>query len=115
MSYILIHHTGCGASRKGLELLKANGIEPELRKYMNAGERLSEVELREIAAEMGHVSPREFLREKDAAAYGLAESADDDAVFAAMAAEPKLIQRPIGRRGGKAVLGRPTERLLDLR
>ncbi len=115
MGYTLIHHTGCGASRKGLELLTANGIEPELRKYMNAGERLSEAELREIAAEMGGVSPRAFLREKDAAAYGLPESAGDDAVYAAMIAEPKLIQRPIGRKGGKAILGRPAERLLDIR
>lgn len=114
MSYILIHNPGCGSSKKGLELLTARGIEPQVRKYMSAGDRLSVDELKDIAKKMGGVSPRAFLREKDAAAAGLAETASDEAVFAAMAENPKLIQRPIGINGKKAVLGRPNERLLDI-
>lgn len=114
MSYILIHNPGCGSSKKGLELLKARGIEPQVRKYMSAAERLSVDELKDIAKKMGGASPRVFLREKDAAAAGLAETAGDEAVFAAMAENPKLIQRPIGINGKKAVLGRPNERLLDI-
>lgn len=114
MAYILIHHTGCGSSKKGLALLQEKGVEPEIRKYMNAGERLSEDELRDIAAKMGGVSPREFLREKDAEKAGLATDASDDEVFSAMAADPKLIQRPIGIHGDKAVLGRPNDRLLEI-
>jgi arsenate reductase len=114
MAYTLIHHTGCGSSKKGLELLRDNGIEPQIRKYMNKTELLSEAELRDIAKKMGKVSPREFLREKDAARLGLAEDASDDEVFAAMAAEPRLIQRPIGINGRKAVLGRPNEKLLEI-
>lgn len=114
MSYTLIHHTGCGSSKKGLALLEENGVNPEVRKYMNKNELLSEAELRDIAKKMGNVSPREFLRSKDAAKFELAESASDDQVFAAMAAEPRLIQRPIGIKGKKAVLGRPNEKLLDI-
>jgi arsenate reductase len=114
MTYTLIHHTGCGSSKKGLALLEANGITPEVRKYMNKSERLTEKELREIARKMGKVSPREFLRSKDAEQFGLADDASDDEVFAAMAEEPKLIQRPIGINGKKAVLGRPNERLLEI-
>lgn len=114
MAYTLIHHTGCGSSKKGLALLQANGIEPEIRKYMNKSDQLTEAELRAIAKHMGGASPREFLRPKDAEKFGLAESASDDDVFAAMAAEPRLIQRPIGINGKKAVVGRPNERLLDI-
>ncbi len=114
MAYILIHHTGCGSSKKGLALLQERGVEPEIRKYMNAGARLSEDELRDIAKKMGGVSPREFLREKDAEKFGLATDASDDEVFSAMAADPKLIQRPIGINGDKAVLGRPNDRLLEI-
>ncbi|MEM9396825.1 MAG: ArsC/Spx/MgsR family protein [Pseudomonadota bacterium] len=44
----------------------------------------------------------------------MAETASDDEVFAAMAEEPKLIQRPIGINGRKAVLGRPNDRLLSI-
>ena len=114
MTYILIHHTGCGSSKKGLALLQEKGVEPEIRKYMNAGDRLSEDELRDIAKKMGGVSPREFLREKDAEKAGLAADASDDDVFRAMAADPKIIQRPIGINGEKAVLGRPNDRLLEI-
>ena len=114
MGYVLIHHTGCGSSKKGLALLEENGVAVEVRKYMSKTERLSEQELRGIAKKMGKVSPREFLRVKDAEKYGLAETASDDDVFAAMAEEPKLIQRPIGINGRKAVLGRPNDRLLSI-
>ncbi|MEM6627283.1 MAG: ArsC/Spx/MgsR family protein [Pseudomonadota bacterium] len=114
MAYTLIHHTGCGSSKKGLALLQENGVEPEIRKYMNAASRLTEDELREIAAQMGGVSPREFMRPKDAAAAGLAEDASDDDIFAAMAENPKIIQRPIGVNNGKAVLGRPNDQLLSI-
>lgn len=114
MSYILIHNPGCGSSKKGLELLKENGVEPDVRKYMNATERLTLDELKDIAKKMGGVSPRAFLREKDAAKFDLPESASDNEVFAAMVDNPRLIQRPIGINGTKAVLGRPNAALLDI-
>jgi arsenate reductase (glutaredoxin) len=113
MSYVLIHNPGCGSSKKGLEVLQAAGVEPELRLYMLKASRLSEDELRDIAARMG-TGPRGFLREKDAEAAGLGADASDEALFAAMAANPKLIQRPIGINGGRAVLGRPNAALLTI-
>ena len=100
MTYTLLHHSGCSTSRKGLALLQENGVEPEVRKYMNASEQLSLDELKDIAKKMGASSPREFLRDK---------------IFQAMAANPKIIQRPIGIVGKQAVLGRPIEKLLELK
>jgi arsenate reductase len=114
MSYVLIHNPGCGSSKKGLELLEAQGIHPEIRKYMLVAERLTVDELKDIAARMGGVSPRAFMRDKDAQAAGLATDADDETVFAAMAKNPKLIQRPIGINGDRAVLGRPNSALLTI-
>lgn len=114
MSYILIHHTGCGSSKKGLALLREKGVEPQIRKYMNATERLTVAELEDIARKMGNVSPRAFLRAKDAEKFALPETASDADVFAAMADNPKLIQRPIGINGDKAVLGRPNDKLLEI-
>ena len=114
MTYILIHHTGCGSSKKGLAVLQENGVTPDVRKYMNASERLSVEELQQIAAKMGGVSPRAFIREKDAIKFDLPDTATDAEVFAAMADNPRLIQRPIGIKGDKAVLGRPNEKLLEI-
>lgn len=114
MTYILLHHTGCSTSRNGLALLQENGIEPEIRKYMNAGEALTIEELKDIAKKMGNVSPRAFLREKDAKKFDIPDSLSDEELYAAMADNPKLIQRPIGIKGEKAVLGRPIEKLLEI-
>ncbi|MEM6532323.1 MAG: ArsC/Spx/MgsR family protein [Myxococcota bacterium] len=114
MTYVLIHNPGCGSSKKGLQLLEEAGVKPEIRKYAAAASRLSEEELRDIAKKMGGVSPREFWREKDAAKAGLGPDSSDDEIFAAMAADPKIIQRPIGVHGDRAVLGRPNNRLLEI-
>ena len=81
---------------------------------MTVSEQLSLEELVDLAAKLGGVSPRDFLRQKNAVDAGLPETASDAEVFAAMAENPKLIQRPIGINGKKAVLGRPNERLLEI-
>lgn len=114
MAYTYIHNPGCSTSRNGLQLLKENGVEPKIRKYMSEAERLSVEELKDISAKLKAKSPREFLRMKDAEAAGLSETASDEEVFAAMAENPKLIQRPIGINGKKAALGRPIENLLEI-
>ena len=88
-----------------------------LRKVAIKGKKQVDVddqELKDIAKKMGGVSPRAFLRAKDAPAAGIDADASDEAVFEAMAENPKLIQRPIGIKGKKAVLGRPPEDLLKL-
>ena len=114
MTYVILHNPNCSTSRKGLDLLKEAGIEPEVRKYMNVSEQLTVEELKDIAKKMGGVSPRSFLRAKDAPAAGIDSASSDEAIFEAMAANPKLIQRPIGIKGKRAVLGRPPEDLLKL-
>ena len=115
MTYKLLHHTGCSTSRNGLALLQENGVEPEIRKYMNAGEALSVDELKDIARKMGASSPREFLRDKEAKKFEIPYDLSDEKLYEAMVENPRLIQRPIGINGNRAVLGRPIEKLLEIR
>lgn len=114
MTYVLLHNPGCGSSKKGLALLRENGVEPDIRKYATEAGKLTLEEIRQLARKMGNASPRIFMREKEAVKIGLSETASDEDVFVAMAEHPKLIQRPIGIKGDRAVLGRPNERLLDI-
>ena len=114
MTYLLLHHPGCSTSRKGLALLQENGIEPDVRKYMNAGEALSVDDLKDIAEKLGRRVTARFLREKDAKKFELPDSADDEAVYAAMVGQSATDQRPIGINGNKAALGRPIENLLHI-
>ena len=46
--------------------------------------------------------------------FELPDTASDEEVFAAMVDNPRLIQRPIGIKGDKAVLGRPNDKLLEI-
>ncbi len=114
MIYTLLHNPGCGSSKKGLALLQDAGIDVTIRKYATESGRLDLEEIRDLARKMGDVSPRAFLREKEAVKTGLSETASDEEVFAAMAENPKLIQRPIGICADRAILGRPNERLLEI-
>ena len=62
------------------------------------------------------VSPRALLRKNDKAykENGLTGSETDAELIALMAKYPTLLQRPIGVKGNKAVVGRPIENLLEL-
>ena len=63
------------------------------------------------------MEPRELMRKKEAE-YKELGLADEDLsrqdLIAAMVEHPKLIERPVAISGGRAVLGRPTERVLEL-
>ncbi len=63
------------------------------------------------------IGPRELLRTGEAAykELGLGKRGlPDDELIRLMAENPDLIQRPIVERGGRAVLGRPTENIRAL-
>jgi arsenate reductase (glutaredoxin) len=94
-------------------LLDEKGIPYRYREYTR--ESLTEGEIREILRRLG-IPARDLLRTKDAAyaELGLAGEEREDVLVRAMAQHPTLVQRPIGRLPGRAVLGRPPERLLEL-
>lgn len=63
------------------------------------------------------MQPRELMRkrEKEYKDLGLGDDAlSRDQLIAAMIQHPRLIERPIAISGRRAVLGRPTEKVLEL-
>ena len=74
---------------------------------------LTEAELRDVLGKLG-MGPRDVLRSRDAKKAELTGDESDDALIAAMAENPRLLQRPIGVVGDRAALGRPVENLLTL-
>jgi arsenate reductase (glutaredoxin) len=93
-------------------LLDEKAVPYRYREYTR--EPLTEEEIRGVLCLLG-IPARDLLRAKDPAyrELGLADKPDDELIHA-MARHPTLVQRPIGRLPGKAVLGRPPERLLEL-
>lgn len=93
-------------------MLDEHGREFTYREYTK--EPLSEGEIRAVLKKLG-MGPRDVLRGRDAKKLELdTDAMDDDALIAAMAEHPRLLQRPIGVKGRTAVLGRPPEALLEL-
>ena len=114
MAATLYHNTRCSKSRGALELLQSRGIEPEVVYYLETPP--SPAQLRELLRMLG-LPARELLRKGEDAyrELGLDDaSLSEDALIEAMAEHPKLIERPVFVNGGRAVIGRPPERVLEI-
>ena len=115
MSAVVIwHNPRCSKSREALALLRARGIEPEIVPYLETPP--SPAEIGRILDLLG-MEPRALMRRKELAyrAGGFADPAlSREALIAAMAETPVLIERPVVLSGGKAVLGRPPEAILSI-
>jgi arsenate reductase (glutaredoxin) len=104
----------CTTCRRLAQLLQERGVDFDRVDYHVEG--LPEPRLRELLANAG-LRPRDVLRTKEPVVgeLGLDDPArSDDELIAAMAEHPQVVQRPIVERGGRAVLARPPERVLEL-
>jgi len=112
MAVRIYHNPRCSTSRRTLALLRERGVEPEIVEYLQTPP--SPAELKRILGQLG-IPAAKLLRRKEAAAAGLDPAGlGEDALIAAMVANPIVIERPIVVSGGKAALGRPPEAVLSV-
>jgi len=110
----ILHNPRCSKSRATLELLKQNGIEPEVILYLETPP--DRKQLKSILGKLG-MSPRELMRkgQTEYRELGLDDTQlGDDALVEAMIEAPILIERPIVLANGKARIGRPPEAVLQI-
>lgn len=107
------HNPRCSKSRQGLTLLEEKGAELTVRKYLEDVPSLDELRATQTALGVAVIA---MMRtgEKAFKNLELTKEADDETLLQAMADHPILIERPLGKSGDKAVIGRPPEHLLDL-
>jgi arsenate reductase len=114
MGVRIYHNSRCSKSRGTLELLQARGIQPQVVNYLDTPPDVDE--LRTVLGLL-RMTPRQLLRtgEAEYKALGLDDPAmSDEAILQAMAAHPRLIERPIVVANGKAAIGRPPEAVLAI-
>ena len=112
MSTTIWHNPKCGTSRKVLEALRAKGIEPEIRLYLEDVPSASE--LKDVCRAAG-ISPRELVRRKEALFKELdLGDASDAALIKAMHDNPILIERPVVKAKKGTRLCRPAEKLDEI-
>ncbi|HQR02798.1 MAG: arsenate reductase (glutaredoxin) [Proteobacteria bacterium] len=112
---VLYHNPRCSKSRGALEILREKGIRPEVVAYLETPPDAAQ--LGKLLALLGLDDPRALMRkgEPEYEALGLADAAlSKDQLIAAMVAHPRLIERPVFVHKGRAVIGRPPERVLEI-
>ena len=108
----IFHNPQCSKSNQALALLEENGIEFTIINYMK--NPLNAHQIKELALKLG-VSVREITREHEPEYRSQhLEEASDTELAEAIEKTPKLMQRPIVVKGDNALIGRPTEILLEI-
>jgi arsenate reductase (glutaredoxin) len=112
---VVYHNPVCSKSRGALELLdQQDGTDVEVIEYLK--ERPSRADLERILAAIPDEPAALVRKDKRFAELGL--DADDyrsaDAVVALLLDHPELMERPVVFRGERALICRPSERVLEL-
>lgn len=109
---VIYHNPRCSTSRKTLELLRDNGIEPTVVEYLKTPP--SRAELARMIRDAG-ISVRDAVRKNEDVYRELKlDSAGDDELLDAMIANPILIQRPFVVTPKGTRLGRPIETVREI-
>ena len=111
----LYFNPNCSKARGARDLLADAGAEVEVVDYRKHPP--SRQELTSLLAELED-EPAALVRVKDKAFLALGVDAADyttaEAVVDLLVDHPEVMERPVFRKDGRAVIGRPPERVLDL-
>lgn len=106
------HNQQCSKSREAMEILTNNGVEITTIKYLQEAPTVNQI--KEVLKMLG-VSAREMMRTKEEIykELNLKNETDEDKLIEAMHTHPRLIERPIVIKDGKAIIARPASLLRD--
>jgi arsenate reductase len=109
---VIYHNPKCSTSRKTLDLLRDNGIEPEIVQYLKTPP--SRAELVKMIKDAG-IDVRAAVRKREALyeELGLADASDDE-LLDAMAEHPILIERPFVVTAKGTRLARPIDAVREI-
>lgn len=110
----IYHNSRCKKSRAGLEYLSNKSQDFEIKEYLKDAP-FTEEGLKETLQLLGK-TPLEMIRKQEDAFKKEIKGKEfsDKELITKMVAHPKLIQRPIVIKDGKAVWGDPAENIEEL-
>jgi arsenate reductase len=111
---VVYHNPVCSKSRGALEILAERGADVEVIEYLQ--QRPSRADLERILAAIPDEPAALVRKDKRFAELGLdaADYRSTDAVVALLLEHPELMERPVVFRGDRALICRPSERVLEL-
>jgi arsenate reductase len=109
----IYHNPRCQKSRATLAIIQEHGVTPEIIKYLDNPP--GRAELKAILSSLG-LQPSQLVRktEKIYKEQFKGKTLTEEEWLDALAAHPKLMERPIVVKGDAAVIGRPPERVKAL-
>jgi arsenate reductase (glutaredoxin) len=110
----IYHNPRCSKSRQTLELIRGKGIEPNIVLYLE--DVPSEEDIADALRMLG-MKPLDIVRKNEAEFkehFAGAGELTDVQLIELMRLYPKVIERPIVVNRGKAVIGRPPEKVLEV-
>ena len=110
----IYHNPRCSKSRQTMELLQSKSIEPEIVEYLKTPPDFKTID---DLLNMLSIEPRQLMR-KGETEYK-ENNLDDDSLtrkqlIEAMVKYPKLMERPVVVKNGKAAIGRPPTTVLEI-
>lgn len=111
-SAVIYHNPKCSTSRKTLDLLRDNGIEPEVVLYLKTPPTRAELE--QMIKDAG-IDVRTAVRKRESlyTELGLADASDDQ-LLDALAEHPILIERPFVVTDKGTRLARPLDAVREI-
>ena len=108
----IMHNPRCSKSREALKIVEENGINAEIVKYLETPP--TKEEIKELL-KMLDINARDLMRTKEDVykELHLKDIRDEEKLIEAMAEHPRLIERPIIIKDGKAIIGRPPSKIVD--
>jgi len=107
----IYHNPRCTKSRQTLALLRERGIEPEVIEYLKTP--LGQADIAKLLKQLDG-EPTELVRSKESREAGLPVTDDPAEIARQIAEHPQIMERPVVVSGGKARLGRPPKRVLEI-
>ncbi len=110
----IYHNPRCSKSRQAIELLNSKNIKHEIILYLEEGLKINEIKnllkllnlnIRDIIRTSESVYKEHNLQDK---------SLSEEFLIQKIIENPKLLQRPIIINQNQAVIGRPTENILNI-
>ena len=114
MKVQILHNPRCSKSRATLQVLRENGVEPEIILYQDTPPDADM--LISILGKL-NMQPRQLMRKGQAEYKDMGldnEQLSDEQLITAMITAPILIERPIVLANDKASIGRPPESVLEI-
>lgn len=107
------HNPNCSTSKFAVNEAEKAGVQPDLRKYMLKSERPSRDEIVVLLDQLEDPPTALVRRDAKFKGYGLTDADVQTAeqVADTLAEHPELLQRPVLVKGGRAIIGRPKDRV----